>query len=131
MAFRAPLQRAAPQPVALWTIAQDGKPQRSDDGGKTWEDVHIDDKVVFRVIEATGSDVWTAGSGGALYHSNDGGAIWTRVNLTPGGNPTTEAIVSVICSSSDPRHITVKSATGDQWISEDGGQHWKTLKSDE
>ena len=131
MALRAALQSVAPQPAALWTVAPDGKPQRSDDGGKTWQDVHIDDKVAFRVIEATGRDVWAAGSAGALYHSSDGGAIWSRVNLSSGGSPTTEAIVSVVCSSSDPQRITVTSASGERWTSEDGGEHWRTLTSDE
>jgi len=131
MALRAALQSVAPQPAALWTIAPDGKPQRSDDGGKTWEDVHIDDKIAFRVIEATGRDVWAGGSGGALYHSSDGGAIWIGVNLSSGGSPTTSAIVSIVCSSSSPQRITVTSATGEQWTSEDGGQHWRTLTSDE
>jgi hypothetical protein len=131
MALRAELQNAATQPAALWTIAPDGKPQRSFDGGKTWQDVHIDDKIVFRVIEATGGDVWAAGSSGALYHSSDGGGIWIRVNLSSGGSPTTDAIVSVVRSPSDPQRITVKSATGEQWTSEDGGQHWRAVTSDE
>ena len=125
MAFRA--ERAGPvaRPGALWTISPDGKLQRSDDGGKTWEEAPIDDKVTFRAIQALGRDVWAGGSGGALYHSNDGGATWTRVNLTSGGTPTTEIIVSIIASSPDLQHITVTTAAGERWTTEDSGRHWK------
>ena len=125
MAFRGELESAAAQPGALWTISPDGKLQRSDDGGNTWKDISVDDKVTFRVIRAMGRDVWAGGSGGALYHSSDGGATWTRVNLTSGGSPTIESIVSIIVSPPDLQNITVRTAAGEQWTTEDGGRHWQ------
>jgi photosystem II stability/assembly factor-like uncharacterized protein len=131
MAFRGELESAMAQPAALWTISPGGKLQRSDDGGKTWEEVRVDDKVTFQAIPALGRDVWVGGSGGALYHSSDGGAIWTRVNLSSGGSPTTGTIVSISASSPDLQHITVRTAAGQQWTSEDGGQHWRAMTGDE
>jgi photosystem II stability/assembly factor-like uncharacterized protein len=125
MAFRAQMESAVAQPAALWTISSDGKVQRSDDAGKTWVEVRLDDKVTFRVIQAMGSDVWAGGSGGALYHSSDAGATWKRVNLSSGGSPTTETIVVIVSSTRDLQHITVRTVSGEQWTTEDGGLHWQ------
>jgi photosystem II stability/assembly factor-like uncharacterized protein len=124
-ALRAELESAMAPPAALWSISGSGKVQRSNGGGKTWEEVRVDDRVTFRVIQALGREVWAGGSGGALYHSSDGGAIWTRVNLSSGGSPTTEAIVLIVSSLHDPQHVTVRTASGEQWDTEDGGQHWQ------
>jgi hypothetical protein len=125
MAFREAVAGAVAQPTALWTISSGGKVQRSDDGGKTWEEVRVDDKVTFRVIQAMGQDVWAGGSGGALYHSSDGGATWTRADLSSGGNSATETIVAIISSSRDLQNITVRTESGEQWTTGDGGQHWQ------
>ena len=131
MAFRAGSAIAAPQPAALWTISPEGKLQRSNDRGNTWKEVPVDDKVTFRVIRALGREVWAGGSGGALYHSNDGGATWTRITLTSGASPTTETIVSIVVSPPALQRITIRTAAGGQWTTEDGGQHWKAVTSDE
>jgi len=125
MAFRAAAQSAEAQPAALWTISPEGKVQRSGDGGKTWEEKRVDDKVTFRAIQAMGQEVWAGGSGGALYHSSDGGAIWKRVNLISDGNSTTGTIVLINSPSHDAQHVTVKTASGEQWTTEDGGLHWQ------
>jgi hypothetical protein len=125
MAFHAAAQSAAAQPAALWTISPEGKVQRSGDGGKTWEEVRVDDKVSFRAIQAMGQEVWAGGSGGALYHSSDGGATWKRVNLISDGSSATETIVFINSPSHDAQHVTVKTASGEQWTTEDGGQHWQ------
>jgi photosystem II stability/assembly factor-like uncharacterized protein len=125
MAFHRRVGSAVAQPAALWTISPDGKVRRSDDGGKTWEEVRVDDRVTFRVIQAMGKEVWAGGSGGALYHSSDSGATWKLVNLISEGSPTTETIVLINSPSHDAQHVTVKSASGEQWTTEDGGQHWE------
>jgi photosystem II stability/assembly factor-like uncharacterized protein len=130
-AFRSPLQGAVAQPGALWSISPEGKLQRSEDGGKNWQEVRVDDKVEFRTIQVNGRDIWAGGSGGALYHSSDGGGTWTRVNPASGATPATETIVSISCSSSDLQQITVKTASGTQWASDDGGQHWRAVTSEE
>ncbi len=130
-AFRSPSQGAVARPGALWNISPEGKLQRSEDGGKNWQELGVDDKVEFRAIQVNGRDIWAGGTGGALYHSSDGGAAWTRVNPASGATPTTEAIVSISCSSSNLQQVTVKTASGTKWVSEDGGEHWRTVTSDE
>jgi photosystem II stability/assembly factor-like uncharacterized protein len=97
--------------------------QRSDGGEKDREVVRVDDDVTFRVIAASGREVWAAGSGGALYHSSDGGVNWKRVSLNPGGSTVTETIVGI--QLRDPQHLTVSTASGQHWVTEDGGQHWQ------
>lgn len=109
--------------AALWSISPSGKVQRSADGAKTWEEVRVDDAVMFRVITASDRDVWAGGSGGALYHSSDGGVDWQRVNLESGGSSVTETIVGI--RFRDPQHLTITTASGEQWVTEDGGQHWQ------
>jgi len=87
--------------------------------------VRVDDAVTFRAVLAMGRDVWAGGSGGVLYHSSDGGAMWKRVNLSSGESPTTETIVAITSGSRDLQHITVRAESGEQWTTEDGGQHWQ------
>ncbi len=125
MAFAGKMESAVAPLAALWSISPSGKVQRSDDGGRTWEEVRVDDRVTFRVIQAIGRDVWAGGSGGALYHSSDDGAIWTRVSLSSDGSPTTETIVVIISSTRDLEHITVRTVSGEQWTTDDGGQRWQ------
>jgi hypothetical protein len=129
--FRSPLKNSVARTGPLWSVSPDGKLQRSADGGKSWENAGVDDKVEFRAVQSNGKEIWAGGTGGALYHSSDGGATWTRVNVASGAAPITEAIVSITASSSDLQHITVKTASGQQWISDDGGQHWRVVTSDE
>jgi hypothetical protein len=125
MAFGAKLNRAVAPLAARWSISTSGKVQRSQNSGRTWEEVRVDDTVTFRVVHAMGRDVWAGGSGGALYHSSDGGAIWTRANLSSGGSPTTETIVGITSGSRDLQHIMVRTISGEQWTTEDAGQHWQ------
>ena len=110
-------------PVALWRISASGKVERSEDGEKTWEEVQIDSAVIFRAITASGGDVWAGGSGGALYHSTDDGANWQRVKLESGGTSLAETIIGILVR--DPQHLTVTTASGEQWMTEDGGLHWQ------
>ena len=123
MAFGGNLNRAVAPVAALWSISTSGKLQRSQDSGRTWEEVRVDDAVTFRAVLAMGRDVWAGGS--ALYHSSDGGAMWKRVNLSSGESPTTETIVSITSGSRDLQQITVRTESGEQWTTEDGGQHWQ------
>jgi hypothetical protein len=123
MAFGWNLKRAVAPLAALWSISTSGKVQRSQNSGRTWEEVRVDDAVTFRAVLATGRDIWAGGS--ALYHSSDGGATWKRVNLNSGESPTTETIVGITSGSRDLQHIMVRTISGEQWTTEDGGQHWQ------
>jgi photosystem II stability/assembly factor-like uncharacterized protein len=123
MAARTESKSGLGLPAALWSISASGKVQRSQDGAKTWEEVPVADGVTFRVITASAGEVWAGGPGGALYHSSDGGVGWQRVNLESGGISVTEAIVGIRVR--DPQHLTVTTAAGEHWVTEDGGQHWR------
>jgi hypothetical protein len=125
MALGGILNRAVAPLAARWSISTSGKVQRSQDSGRTWEEVRVDDAVTFRVVHAVGRDVWAGGSGGVLYHSSDGGAMWKRVYLSSGESPTTETIVGITSGSRDLQHIMVRTISGEQWTTEDGGQHWQ------
>jgi photosystem II stability/assembly factor-like uncharacterized protein len=110
-------------PAALWNVSSDGKVQRSTDGGKTFEQIHIANRIKFRAIAALGNDVWTGGAGGALFHSPDGGTTWNQTGISFEGNKITETIAGI--QLRDPQHLTITTAFGSQWLSEDGGQNWQ------
>jgi photosystem II stability/assembly factor-like uncharacterized protein len=122
-ASRKDMEFGAGQPAALWSVSPQGKVQRSTDAGKTFEPVHVARGIKFRAIAALGNDVWTGGTGGALFHSADGGANWTRVSLNFGGSTVTEMITNI--QLRDRQHLTITTASGAQWVSEDGGQNWQ------
>ena len=109
-------------PGVRWSISNTGKVERSADGGRTWEEQHVNDSLVFRVVTAAGSEVWAGGARGALYHSVDGGEHWTRVYLNPDRSGPKEAIVGI--NFSDPLHGRVTTAADERWITSDGGRHW-------
>jgi photosystem II stability/assembly factor-like uncharacterized protein len=105
-----------------WTISAEGKVQRNvPDSG--WVDTPIDDRVTFRTITAIGNDIWAGGTGGALYHSADGGTTWKRIVINAGGTPVTETVVTL--HFNPPQSLSVITASGAQWASTDGGQHWQ------
>jgi photosystem II stability/assembly factor-like uncharacterized protein len=122
-AFRASSDSEAGPPAAFWNVAPDGQVQRSTDGGKTFEQIPVAHGIKFRAIAALGNDVWTGGAGGALFHSVDGGATWNRADINFAGNTVRETITGI--QLRDPQHLTVTTASGTPWVSEDGGQHWQ------
>jgi len=122
-AFRKDIESGARPPAALWSVSSDGIVQRSTDAGKTWERIQFTHGIKFRAIAALGNEVWTGGTGGALFHSADGGAIWTRAGINFAGTTVTETIAGI--QLLDPQHLTVTTASGSQWVSEDGGRHWQ------
>jgi photosystem II stability/assembly factor-like uncharacterized protein len=109
-------------PAAVWSVTSDGKVRRSTDGGKTSEQIEVSHEVKFRVVAALGNDVWAGGAGGTLFHSTDRGVTWSRVSLSVEGNTIAETITGI--QLRDAQHLTVTAASGSQWASDDGGQHW-------
>jgi Photosynthesis system II assembly factor YCF48 len=100
-----------------------GSVQRSFDGGNTWEVVAVSDSVNFRAVAAEGLNVWAGGSDGALFHSSDRGLHWAQVQVAEGNVELRGTIVSI--DTHKPSQITVKTDLGEEWISVDGGLHWR------
>jgi hypothetical protein len=121
--FRTGSSSEAKSPAALWSVSADGKVQRSTDGGKTFEQVLVAHEIKFQAIASLGNDVWAGGAGGALFHSVDGGATWKQADFNFEGNAITETIAEI--QLRDPQHLSLTTASGSQWVSEDGGQHWQ------
>lgn len=124
-AFRAAAALGAGPLGTIWTVSADGKLQRSNDGGKSVESVHVADGVKFKAVAALGNVVWAGGAGGNLFHSTDGGATWVQVGIPFEGSTVTETIVRIQLLT--PRRLTVTTGSGSQWLTDDGGQHWQKL----
>jgi photosystem II stability/assembly factor-like uncharacterized protein len=121
--FRTAAAMGAGQPSALWSVTPGGKVQRSLDGGKSFQLVPVAQGITFWVATAFGNDVWAGGAGGALYHSANGGVTWNRVSISFEGHELSDTITSI--QLRDPQHLTVITASGSSWASQDGGQHWQ------
>ncbi len=114
--------KAAPL-AAYWNVSPDGQVERSTDSGKTFNLVPIAGGIKFMAIAAVGNDVWAGGAGGALYHSSSAGATWNWVGINFAGKAVTEMVTGI--QVLDPQHLTVTTASGAQWVSEDGGGSWR------
>jgi len=101
-----------------------GRVERSLDGGKTWQELHVNDRVSFRAVAANSAEVWAGGSGGTLYHSTDGGQHWARVLVASDRGVVSDTIVSI--NVVDSRHVTVATGARERWVTTDGGQHWES-----
>ncbi len=108
--------------VRRWFVTSEGKVIRSAKDSDTFETIPIAAGIGFSSVAAFEDDVWAGGVGGALFHSADGGDTWTRVIVSPDGNTINETITSI--QIRDSQHLTITTASGLQWESEDGGQHW-------
>jgi len=102
-----------------------GRVERSLDGGKTWQELRVNDRVSFRAVAANSAEVWAGGSAGALYHSADGGQHWARVSVGLGQRVVTDTIVSI--NVADSRNVTVATDARETWVTADGGQHWTKM----
>ena len=105
------------------SVSSDGKVEHSFDEAKTFQSIEVAHGVKFQSVAANGNDVWAGGSGGGLYHSTDAGATWARVAITIDGTTMTETLSAI--QLHDSQHLTVITASGSAWVSEDGGLHWQ------
>jgi hypothetical protein len=127
-----PVARESPvQPNVVWSINASagtsgnvrGSVQRSFDRGNTWEVVPVSDSVDFHAIAVDGSNVWAGGSEGALFHSSDGGLHWAEIEVAEANVKLRGTIVSI--DTRKPSRIAVKTDSGEEWISMNGGLHWR------
>jgi hypothetical protein len=123
MAARKDLKLKSSAPAIAWSVSTDGNVQRSSDGAKIFYPIEVSQGVKFQAVAANGNEVWAGGENGALFHSIDDGASWTPVRIGAGDGTVKESIVAI--QFPDTHHMTVVTASGAQWVSEDDGQHWK------
>ena len=121
---------------AKWRLQRD-RVQRSLDGGATWNDIPIANKIAFNAIAAAGNQVWAAGSGAVLYHSSDAGATWS-VQWSYARDATAQNAVRYPAAPARIYKLDISDAlNGGFWVkvggsapqeflftSNDGGKHW-------
>ena len=106
-----------------WSLSDDGLPQRSFNGGNTWEKVQVDHTTGFRALSAQGFDVWVGGRSGLLYHSADLGLHWTRVTPMVEGAALTADILRIEFSDSLHGKLTITETP--TLVTSDGGKSWQ------
>jgi photosystem II stability/assembly factor-like uncharacterized protein len=126
-AFAAPLAKfqKSHAPSFLWSIIA-GSGQRSADEGKTWQSVPVNDGTVFRALEAEGSEIWAGAANGTLFHSSDDGGRWQQVKVGDENAQLSGEIVTI--NARNLPRIEITTDSGEQWISEDGGVHWRRIR---
>jgi hypothetical protein len=131
MAFQSGLRAGAAKALARrtsrpergnsrWNL--DGALRKSDDGGKTWRTVQVDEQARLYALSAAGSNVWVGGANGALFHSVDDGLVWTPIIVANGSERLTDTITGI--DARDENWVELKTRSGD-WLTTDGGAHWR------
>ena len=131
-------------PDRLWTQAHTGV-FRSDDGGRSWEDVteglpsfhgfpiavtRRQPDAVYVVPLETGTDNFRACPGQfAVYRTRDSGSTWQRLTEgLPGPNDYQSAYREGLDTDGlDPEGVYVGTSNGQVYLSIDGGDHWDRL----
>jgi len=103
-----------------WNL--DGELRKSDDGGKTWRTVPVDDQARLYALSAAGSNVWVGGANGVLFHSADDGLEWRPVFIADGNERLTETITRIEARDENWVKLTTRSGN---WLTTDGGAHWR------
>lgn len=108
----------------IYAVGDYGIVIRSDDLGKSWGTVHLDNKIrLFGLSFTSGSEGFVCGEGGSLYKTTKGGLSWNKIQLN---------------ISNDFRGIAVL-PTGEGLIvgdngtifrTTDGGQNWVNISLD-
>jgi photosystem II stability/assembly factor-like uncharacterized protein len=131
MAFQSGLRAGAAKALARrtsrpergnsrWNL--DGALRKSDDGGKTWRTVQVDEQARLYALSAAGSNVWVGGANGALFHSVDDGLEWRPIIVADGNERLTDAITGI--DARDENWVKLKTRSAD-WLTTDGGAHWR------
>lgn len=110
--------------MTLWSLetAQSrGTVDRSDDGGKTWHSVPVDDTTQFYALATKGPAVWIGGTDGKLFHSIDNGQNWIPVDVIDGTTRVAETIVAIDALGDS---VTLKLRSGQKLLTRDAGVHW-------
>ena len=129
------------------------KLRRSDDGGRTWQEIAAptyppkpagtDDKTEWKLVqvwtmEAAGDTLWAGTNPGGLFRSRDRGeswslvhSLWDRKERTEwfGGGYDSPGIHSICIDPRDARKLTIAVSCGGVWQSADGGERWQLAAS--
>ncbi len=132
----------------IYAALRDGhfgpKTHRSDDDGKTWNEIttpafpaELDGKPTLKQVwaleVAKDGTLWAGAIPAGLFRSNDKGATWQLVEALwqepsrPkwfGGGYDEAGIHSISCDPRDTAHITVAISAGGVWESRDAGASW-------
>lgn len=105
----------------LWRVSN-GTPQRSLDGGQSWQAAFAPSGT-FRAVSSLGQEIWLGGVAGLLYHSSDFGQNWARTSPSVGDRKLESDITQI--SFTDALTGTVSTVNGQVWSTSDGGQSWR------
>jgi hypothetical protein len=144
----------AGSPVPRWTISSSGDLQRSFDGGRTWQDVHVDsasgaisglpqhavvakDAAVYKQKlrkEASPSPVFRVVSttGADVWAGGSGGALFHSVDagaqwmrIVPEASGVSLTGDVTTIEFADAKHGKITTSTAELWMTGDGGLTWQ------
>jgi hypothetical protein len=123
------------------------KLRRSDDDGKSWQEVAAPAfakqadgtdgpsvSLIWELVLGQDGTLWAGTIPGGLFRSTDRGASWSLVDALwnqperkewSGGGYNDPGIHSVCVDPRDPRKLRLGISTGGVWLSEDAGAHWQ------
>jgi photosystem II stability/assembly factor-like uncharacterized protein len=110
--------------IVTYMDKQDTKLAYSADGGATWTEQLIADRLQEVGLSANGLIGYAVGIGGVLLQTSDGGATWRRQLLEP-----KISLRHVAVSANGQRVAVIASGDRDQLLqlSEDGGMTWRVV----
>lgn len=127
-----PIQRESPHDLhdvkfangdTAWAVGEQGCIARSDDAGKTWQDLNVLPEdlraaVTWNSVATHGKQIWIAGSPGTvILHSPDGGGTWQ-------GHATGQRVPLHRIAFADESHGWAVGDLGTILHTTDGGQTW-------
>jgi hypothetical protein len=109
-------------PVA-WKISENGELLRSLDGGGSWQLIALPKGVTVRAVANVRNNVWAGGEDAAVFRSVDSGQQWETIPLSSKAKASkADAVVHI--SFTDEWSGLLRTASGETWITSDGGRSW-------